>query len=95
MIALQVSLYPVGQKDIEQALNAFWATLDSKKIDYKITPLSTIIWGKDEKKLYDAVFAAYKQARVFGHAVMVTTLTTGDEQDIGKLLDFLPQPNIK
>ncbi|MGM0365061.1 MAG: hypothetical protein ACQEP5_00840 [Actinomycetota bacterium] len=91
MIALQVSLYPVGQKDIEEALNAFWATLDKEGINYKVTPLSTIAWGNEEKKLYNAVFSAYRQARKFGRAVMVTTLTTGDEQDIGKLLDFLPE----
>ncbi len=91
MIALQVSLYPIEQKDINQALDAFWSALTQEGINYKITPLSTITWGKDDKKLYDAVFAAYKQARLFGKAVMVTTLATGEDDDIGQLLDFLSQ----
>ncbi len=91
MIALQASLYPVGQEDIEPALKAFWQALDKQGIDYKVTPLSTISWGDDEKMVYDAVFSAYRQARKAGHAVMVTTLTTGQEEDIGKLLDYLPK----
>ncbi len=90
MIALQVSLYPVGQKDIDLALNAFWAMLEEQNVDYKVTPLSTVCWGEDDKELYDAVFTAYQKARVLGQAVMVTTLATGKDEDIGKLLDFLP-----
>jgi len=90
MIALQVSLYPVGQKEIKRALDAFWESLSEQNVKYKITPLSTIAWSEDEELLYQSVFKAYHEARKSGHAVMVTTLTTGNQQEIGELLDFMP-----
>jgi uncharacterized protein YqgV (UPF0045/DUF77 family) len=89
MIAIQVSLYPIGEKDIEKPLNIFWNVLEDEKVSYKITPLSTITWGSDEEKLYMAIYKAYKEARKICHAVMVTTLTTSEEKEIGNLLQFL------
>jgi uncharacterized protein YqgV (UPF0045/DUF77 family) len=89
MIAIQVSLYPIGEKDIDKPLNIFWNVLKEEKINYKITPLSTITWDSDEEKLYTAIYKAYKEARKMCHAVMVTTLTTGEEKEIGSLMQFL------
>ena len=89
MIALQVSLYPIGEKDITKPLNAFWKFLKEENINYKITPLSTITWGKDEEKLYMTICKAYQKAREMGPAVMVITLTTGGKKEINKLLSFL------
>ena len=89
MIAIQVSLYPLGEKDIKKSLNDFWNILKEENINHKVTPLSTITWGEDEDKLYQAIYKAYKKARETSPAVMVTTLTTGDEKQIGELLNFL------
>ena len=89
MIAIQVSLYPIGEKDIKKSLDSFWNILKDENINHKITPLSTITWGDDEEKLYQAIYKAYKKARENSPAVMVTTLTTGDKKQIGELLDYL------
>ena len=89
MIAIQVSLYPIGEKDIESKLNVFWDTLKNENIDFKITPLSTITWSDDEDKLYSIIFKAYKKVRETSRAVMVTTTTMGSESDIKTLLNFL------
>ena len=89
MIAIQVSFYPIGEKDIEKPLNAFWEVLKSENINYKITPLSTIAWDTNEEKLYNIIYKAYKKAREMGPAVMITTLTIGDKNEINKLLSFL------
>ena len=89
MIAIQVSLYPIGEKDVESKLNVFWDTLKSENIDFKITPLSTIAWSNDEDKLYSVIYKAYKKVRETCRSVMVTTTTTGNEADIQKLLNFL------
>jgi len=89
MIAIQVSLYPVGEKDIKKSLDSFWNILKDENINHKITPLSTITWDDDEEKLYQAIYKAYKKAREISPAVMVTTLTTGDKKQIGELLDYL------
>jgi len=89
MIAIQVSLYPIGKKDIKKSLDDFWNILKEENINYKVTPLSTITWSDDEDKLYQAIYKAYKKARKISPAVMVMTLTTGDNEQIGKLLDYL------
>ena len=89
MIAIQVSLYPIGEKDIKKSLDAFWNVLKEENIDHKVTPLSTITWGEDEEKLYQTIYKAYKKARENSPAVMITTLTTGDKEQIGELLDYL------
>jgi len=89
MIAIQVSLYPIGEKDIKKSLDDFWSVLKEENINHKVTPLSTITWGDDEEKLYQAIYKAYKKARETSPAVMVTTLTIGDDKQIGELLDYL------
>lgn len=89
MIAIQVSLYPVGQEDFIKPLNAFWEVLEEKDINHKITSLSTITWDEDEDRLYNTIFEAYRKAREAGPAVMVTTVTTGDKDNINELLSFL------
>ncbi|MDD5622238.1 MAG: hypothetical protein PHQ09_03620 [Actinomycetota bacterium] len=89
MIAIQVSLYPIGEKDIKKSLDNFWNVLREENINYKVTPLSTITWSDDEDKLYRAIYKAYKKARKISPVVMVMTLTTGDKERIGELLDYL------
>jgi uncharacterized protein YqgV (UPF0045/DUF77 family) len=89
MIAIQVSLYPIGEKDIDEKLNIFWNTLKDEKINFKITPLSTITWSTQEEKLYKTIFKAYKKVRKICPAVMVSTTATGNEAEINRLLNFL------
>ena len=89
MIAVQISLYPVRQQNIDEALDAFWASLGRQMVKYKINPLSTVAWSQDEDQLYQSIFKAYQAARKHGNAVMVTTLTTGTEKEASELLKFL------
>ena len=88
MIAIQVSLYPLEQEDINKPLEAFWEVLRENNVHYRITPLSTITWGDDEEGLYDIIFEAYRKARKQGAAVLVSTLVTGSEEKIDELLRF-------
>ena len=44
MIAVQISLYPVRQQNIDETLDAFWASLGRKMVKYKINPLSKVTW---------------------------------------------------
>ena len=89
MIAIQISLYPLGEEDIKSKLDIFWNTLKNENIDFKVTPLSTIAWSKNEDKLYNIIFKAYKEVKKTCKAVIVTTITTGDEREINELLNFL------
>ena len=88
MIAIQVSLYPLQQADIDKALKEFWKVLKQENIEHRITPLSTVIWSEDEEYLYNTVFKAYKEARKKGPAVMIQTLTTADKKRVSELLDY-------
>jgi len=85
---MQISLYPLGEKNIASKLNIFWGFLRNKKVDFKVTALSTIAWAGDEDKLYDTVYKAYKKVRKTGNTVMITTTTTGNEQEIKQLLNY-------
>ncbi|MBM3700419.1 MAG: hypothetical protein FJW68_05840 [Actinobacteria bacterium] len=89
MITMQISLYPLCEKDIAGKLGIFWDFLKDKKINFKVTALSTIAWAEDEDLLYDTVFKAYKKIRKTTNAVMVTTTTTGNEKEIKQLLNYL------
>lgn len=89
MIAIQVSLYPIGEKDIEGKLKIFWDILKNENIDFKIMPLSTVAWSDNEDKLYSVIFKAYKKVRETSRAVMVTTTAIGSDQEIKQLLTFL------
>ena len=89
MIAIQVSLYPLQQADIDHALEEFWKVLRQEKTEHRITPLSTVIWSEDEEHLYNTVFAAYKKAREKGPAVMVQTLITAEKKRVDELLGYL------
>ena len=85
---MQISIYPLGEKDIAGKLNIFWDFLRNEKVDFKVTALSTIAWADDEDKLYNIVFQAYKEVRKKSNAAMVTTTTTGNEQEIKQLLNY-------
>lgn len=89
MIAVQISLYPLEQGDINKTLEIFWNVLKENKINHRITPLSTLSWGDDEDYLYNVIFKAYRKARKEGPAVMVTTTVTADKGRISELLDYL------
>jgi hypothetical protein len=88
MIAIQVSLYPLEQEYIKRSLEVFWKVLKENRVDYRITPLSTIAWGDDEEGLYNMIFDAYRKARKEGPAVMVSTMITGSKDRIDELLEF-------
>ena len=85
---MQINIYPLGEKDIGAKLNIFWDFLRNEKINFKVTALSTIAWSDDEDRLYDIVFQAYKKVRKTGNAIMITTTTTGNEQEIKQLLNY-------
>jgi uncharacterized protein YqgV (UPF0045/DUF77 family) len=89
MIALQVSLYPIGEKYTKKSLDAFWNILEEENINFKVTPLSTITWSEDEENLYRTIFKGYMKAREISPVVMVTTFTTGGKAQIDDLLSYL------
>lgn len=98
MIIIQVSLYPTGTAHIEELVQIFWDELKNQNIEFKVTPMSTVIIYPpinnkdnaeiDEEKALMSVFKAYKKARLKGKAVIVLTLTTGTKEELKKTLEF-------
>jgi uncharacterized protein YqgV (UPF0045/DUF77 family) len=89
MILIQISLYPLAQQDISQPLNEFWDILKKNNINFKICPLSTIVWHEDEDWLNEKIFSAYKSIRKNYKVVMVTTVTTGSREEMANLVAFI------
>lgn len=73
-VSAQVSLYPLGQADLEPAIAEIWKALAAHGLDYTPGPMSTLVWGDD-----DAILAAlrdgFRRAAELGPAVLVITLT--------------------
>lgn len=73
-VSAQVSLYPLGQEDLNPAIAEVWNALAAHGLDYTPGPMSTLVWGDD-----DAILAAlrdgFRRAAELGPAVLVITLT--------------------
>jgi uncharacterized protein YqgV (UPF0045/DUF77 family) len=73
-ISAQISLYPLGQNDINPAVQAFIDTLCSEGLECEVGAMSTLVWGDDEQVL-SALREAYRAATAFGPAVLHVTLS--------------------
>jgi len=73
-VSAQVSLYPFGQEDLGPAINEIWKALDAQGVEYRVGPMSTLIWGDDDAVL-DALKEGFRHAVGFGPAVLILTLT--------------------
>jgi uncharacterized protein YqgV (UPF0045/DUF77 family) len=68
-ISVQVSLYPLGQTDFTEAIDAFIEVLRERGLSPQVGGMSTLVFGDDEE-VYAALRAAYARAVEFGPAVM-------------------------
>lgn len=73
-VSAQVSLYPLGQEDLEPAIAEIWKALAARGLDYTPGPMSTLTWGDDEAVL-GALRDGFRRAAELGPAVLVITLT--------------------
>ena len=73
-MAAQVSIYPLHQISISDAISGALAAFRATGVEVRLGAMSTVISGNE-----DAVFAAlregYRAARVQGDVVMVATLS--------------------
>jgi uncharacterized protein YqgV (UPF0045/DUF77 family) len=73
-VSAQVSLYPLGQEDLEPAIRAIWQAMGAHALEYKPGPMSTLTWGDDDAVL-EALKDGFRRAVELGPAVLIITLT--------------------
>lgn len=73
-IAVQVSLYPLGQADLAPAIEEIWRALAAHGLPYQVGALSTVTAG-DDGAVFAALREGFAQATARGPVVMVVTLT--------------------
>ena len=73
-ISAQVSLYPLRQPSIGPAIRETVRIFREHGLDVRIGPMSTLVWGEEEK-VFAALREAFRWAAQEGDAVMVVTLS--------------------
>jgi len=78
--ALQFSVYPVRQADIDSPIRAAIKAASDAGAEVRVGTLSTLALG-DEETVFRAARAAFTAAKVFGPTIMTLTLTSGHPSD--------------
>ncbi len=73
-LSAQVSLYPLGQSDLELAIKDLWQALDERGLEQECGAMSTLVWGDDEE-VFAALQEGFRRAAERGGTVMVVTLS--------------------
>ena len=71
-ISVQVSLYPLGQDDIDPAIQAVVTVLEEHGLSYEVEAMSTTVYGMDDA-VWAALQEAFRRATAYGSAVMQVT----------------------
>lgn len=73
-ISIQISLYPLGDVDITQAIFGVLDIFESHKLDYKVGSMSTVISGATST-VFDALEEAYRHTAEDNRFVLVCTMS--------------------
>ena len=73
-MSAQISLYPLGQADPTPAIEAVWAALRERGLEYQVGSMSTTTWGVTDE-VFAALREAFSRAAESGQVVMVITLS--------------------
>jgi uncharacterized protein YqgV (UPF0045/DUF77 family) len=73
-ISAQVSLYPLGQVEIDLPIRAVWEALAVHGVRFEPGPMSTLVQGESHA-LFEALEAAFARAAQYGNAVMTVTVS--------------------
>ena len=73
-ISAQVSLYPLGDTDLDAAVAAFVEVLRAHGLEPQVGSMSTVVAGDDER-VFAALHAAFSRAAADGRVVMAVTMS--------------------
>ena len=73
-ISAQISLYPLGQRDLAPAIQEVVDVLSDRGLPYQVGSMSTVTWG-DDQDVFPALQEAFSRATRHGAAAMVMTVS--------------------
>jgi len=74
VISAQISVYPLRQEHLSQAVDAVREALESRGLQPEIGAMSTIVTG-EAKDVFVALHEAFDRAATTGHVVMTVTVS--------------------
>jgi uncharacterized protein YqgV (UPF0045/DUF77 family) len=73
-ITAQVSFYPLRQDKLSPSIEAAAEAFDAHGIERETGPMSTLMWGEDDK-VFAALHEAFLKVTEVGEAVMTVTIS--------------------
>ena len=73
-VTAQVSVYPLGQTQLEPAIKAVWEVFRAHGLYHQSGPMSTRLEGNEET-VFTALRDAFQAAAQFGGTVMTVTIS--------------------
>jgi uncharacterized protein YqgV (UPF0045/DUF77 family) len=73
-VTAQVSIYPLGQGQLEPAIKAVWDAFRAHGLQYEAGPMSTLLGGNEET-VFHALRDGFQAAAEFGGTVMTVTIS--------------------
>ncbi|MDT8366768.1 MAG: YkoF family thiamine/hydroxymethylpyrimidine-binding protein [bacterium] len=73
-ITAQVSFYPLRQDELSPSIKAATQVFDHHGIERETGPMSTLMWGGDDK-IFAALHEAFLRVAAVGEAVMTVTIS--------------------
>jgi uncharacterized protein YqgV (UPF0045/DUF77 family) len=73
-VSAQISLYPLGQRDLGPAIQDVLGVLSQHGIAHQVGAMSTLAWGEDGT-LFPALQEAFARVAERGAVVMVLTVS--------------------
>ena len=74
-ITAQVSFYPLRQDKLSPSIEAAAEAFDAHGIERETGPMSTLMWGEDDK-VFAALHEAFRKVTEVGEAVMTVTISS-------------------
>ena len=73
-ITAQVSFYPLRQESLTPSIKAATEAFDAHGVEKETGPMSTLMWGEDDK-VFAALHEAFLKVAGVGEAVMTVTIS--------------------
>jgi uncharacterized protein YqgV (UPF0045/DUF77 family) len=73
-ITAQVSFYPLRQEELSPSIEAAAQVFDQHGIERETGPMSTLMWGEDDK-VFTALHEAFLRVAAVGETVMTVTIS--------------------
>ena len=73
-ITAQVSFYPLRQDELSPSIEAAAQAFDRYGIELETGPMSTLMWGEDDR-VFTALHEAFLKVAALGETVMTVTIS--------------------